>query len=84
MNSINKYLYELGLLHESHSKSVHIAGYISYGSILVLLILFILAAIDEFVLGGALREYLSVVGKLSLFGLGVGTVLTVLATNKII
>ena len=84
MNMMNNFLYSLGLLNESHSKSVHVAGYISFGSVLVLLLLFILAVIDEFIFAAAFREYLSIVGKFALGGFGLGCVLIVLSTNEII
>ena len=84
MSKINNFLYNLGLLHESHSKSVHVAGYISFGSVLVLLVLFILVVIDELIFAAAFREYLSIVGKAALGGFGLGCVLVVLSTNEII
>ena len=71
-------------MHESHSKSEHVAGYITYGSVLALILLFVLAVIDEFVFGSMFREYLMVIGKLGLFGFAIGCVLSVLAANEII
>jgi hypothetical protein len=63
---------------------VHLAGYITYGSVLSLILLFVLAAIDDFIFGSVLREYLEIIGKLGLGGFAIGCVLIVLSTNKII
>lgn len=84
MNAFKKVLYKLGLLHESHSKSVHVAAYITDGSLLIMFALIPLVIIDEYLLSNALHEYLSLVGKVSLGAFGVGCVLIILATNKII
>ena len=84
MNRINEFLYSLGLLNESHSKSVHVAGYITVASLLVLLVLFILVAIDELLFSATLREHLSIIGKFALGGFGIGCLLIILSTNKLL
>ena len=84
MNRINEFLYSLGLLNKYHSKSEHVSGYITFASLLVLLALFILVVIDELLFAATFREYLSITGKFALGGFGIGCLLIVFSTNKII
>jgi len=84
VKSFKRLLYKLGWLHETNSKSEHIASYVTNGSLLALFALIPIAVIDEFILNRLLHEYLAVIGKLSLCGFGLGCILIILATNKII
>ena len=84
MNSFKQLLSKLGLLDETYSKSERIASYVTNGSLLILIALFPVVIIDEFILNKLLHDYLTVIGKLSLSGFGIGCVLIILATNKII
>lgn len=84
MKRNNKHFYRFGLLHKSHSKSEHWAGYVTYGSLFLLLLLLILVGVDEIFLGSVIREYIFILGKLGLVSFAAGCVLTILATNKLI
>lgn len=84
MKIFNKLLYRLGFLHEEHSQSEHIAGYVTSGNLLLLIALMPVVIIDELIFNNVLHEYLLIIGKLALGGFGVGCVLILLATNEII
>lgn len=84
IKKLNEILYSIELLHESHTRSEHIAAYVTTGSLLLIAVLIPLVAFDEFVLGGAARPILEFVAGCGLAGFGIGCILAILATNKFI
>jgi len=84
LKSIKHILRQLGLLHDGDTKSERIALYILDVSFIIIIALIPLAVIDEFIFNRAFHEYLSIIGKLAFSGLGIGCILVILATNRII
>ena len=73
-----------GFLHPTHSRSVRVAGVWYALSVLILVGLIVIGVIDDLLFGRIFFPVLRPLGIAALVSCGIGLVLIVLSTNRII
>lgn len=81
---INNILYASNILHKSHSPSAHLAAYVTFGSLILIVAMLAFAAIDGLLFNGSLRPLIEKILGVGLTGFGVGCLLILLSSNEII